>query len=217
MTRLTRRRFSRRLGIAATTAAVLGTQPAWAGITTPAQVEGPFYPILEQADIDLDLTQLSGHDNVATGEVIFVAGQVFDREGRPMADALVDVWQANHHGRYSHPADSNTAPLDPDFQGWGIVRTDAAGAYRIKTVKPGPYPLSFLGSDGWRCRHIHFKVSHPATNSLTTQMYFENDPLIEQDLEIAKVPTGQRPLLIARSEAEPASGLPLYRFDVVLA
>ena len=200
----------------ATTAAVLGTRPAWAGIATPTQVEGPFYPIQDQTDTDLDLTQIAGHANVATGEVILVAGQVFDSQGRPLTNALVDVWQANHHGRYSHAADRNTAPLDPYFQGWGIVRTDNTGTYRIKTVKPGAYPLSFLGEEGWRCRHIHFKISHPEASPLTTQMYFENDPLIEQDLEIAKVPATQRHLLIAKAEPEEASGLPLYRFDVAL-
>lgn len=110
-----------------------------------------------------------------------------------------------------------TAPLDPNFQGWGLVRTDAEGRYAIKTIMPGPYPLSFLGGEGWRCRHMHFKDSHESLETLVIQMYFKGDPLIEQDQEIAKVPEELRHLLIAESKPDEASGLPLYRFDLVLA
>jgi protocatechuate 3,4-dioxygenase beta subunit len=142
---------------------------------------------------------------------------VFDVEGKPLKDALVDVWQANHYGKYSHAEDPNTAPLDPDFQGWALIMTDSEGRFGFKTIKPGAYPLSFLGEEGWRCRHIHFQVSRPGFNKLTTQMYFDGDPLIEQDLEIAKAPEALRHLLIAKSIADELTGLPLYRFDVVLA
>jgi protocatechuate 3,4-dioxygenase beta subunit len=148
--------------------------------------------------------------------VILVRGRVVDTGGKPLSGALVDVWQANHHGRYDHPEDPNTAPLDPHFQGWGLIRTDAEGHYQFKTIKPGAYPLSFLGDDGWRCRHIHFKVAQDGHSELTTQMYFEGDPLIEQDRQIAKVQEELRHLLIAKPVADEASGLPLYRFDIVL-
>jgi protocatechuate 3,4-dioxygenase beta subunit len=86
----------------------------------------------------------------------------------------------------------------------------------FKTIKPGAYPLSFLGGDGWRCRHIHFKVAQDGHPELITQMYFEGDPLIEQDLEIAKAPEELRHLLIAKPVTDEASGLPLYRFNIVL-
>lgn len=184
---------------------------------TPEQVEGPFHPIEEQADTDLDLTLIEGNSKTAEGEIILVRGQVFDAEGQPLTDALVDVWQANHVGRYSHPEDPNTAPLDPNFQGWGLMTTDSEGRFSIRTIKPGAYPLSFLGEEGWRCRHIHFQVSRPGFDKLTTQMYFHGDPLIEQDLEIAKAPEELRHLLIAKSISDETTGLPLYRFDVVLA
>lgn len=198
-------------------AALLGGGIARAAVPTPKQVEGPFHPIGEQADTDLDLTLIEGHTKPATGDVILVRGRVLGADGHPLKDALVDVWQANHHGRYSHPDDPNTAPLDSDFQGWGLLTTDTEGSYGFRTIKPGPYPLSFLGEDGWRCRHIHFKVSRPGHRPITTQMYFDGDPLIEQDLEIAKAPEELRHLLIAKAEPDEATGLPLYRFDVVLA
>jgi protocatechuate 3,4-dioxygenase beta subunit len=76
--------------------------------------------------------------------------------------------------------------------------------------------LSFIGGEGWRCRHIHFKVDHPAAKALTTQMYFEGDPLIEQDLEIRKAPAAQHPLLISSASPDRETGLPRYHFDIVL-
>jgi len=213
---VSRREVSKQIGIAAGIS-LLGPGIVKAMVPTPEQVEGPFHPIEEQADTDLDLTLIKGHSEAAKGDAVLVRGQVFDAEGQPLKDALVDVWQANHFGRYSHPEDPNTAPLDPNFQGWGLMTTDSDGRFGFKTIKPGAYPLSFLGEDGWRCRHIHFQVSRPGFNKLTTQMYFHGDPLIEQDLEVAKAPEDLRHLLIAKPIADELSGLPLYRFDVVLA
>ncbi len=213
---VSRRDVSKQIAIAAGVS-LLGPGIAKALVPTPEQVEGPFHPVEEQADTDLDLTLIEGNSKTAEGETILVRGQVFDAEGQPLKDALVDVWQANHVGRYSHPEDPNTAPLDPNFQGWGLMTTDSEGRFSFKTIKPGAYPLSFLGEEGWRCRHIHFQVSRPGFDKLTTQMYFHGDPLIEQDLEIAKAPEELRHLLIAKSISDEATGLPLYRFDVVLA
>lgn len=197
-------------------AAFVSSSFASAAMPTPKQVEGPFHPIDEQSDTDLNLSMIEGHSVPAEGEVILVRGRVIDTDGHPLNDALVDVWQANHFGRYSHPEDPNTAPLDPNFQGWGLITTDSEGRYGFRTVKPGAYPLSFLGGEGWRCRHIHFQVSRPGFSKLTTQMYFEGDPLIEQDLEIAKAPEELRHLLIAKSNRDEATGLPRYQFDIVL-
>ena len=214
---LTRRELSRRIGLAAGATLLASSFARAASSPTPAQVEGPFHPIAEQADTDTDLSLIEGHTEPAQGEVILVHGRVTDVDGRPLEGALVDVWQANHFGRYSHPKDPNTAPLDPNFQGWALINTDADGRYGFKTIKPGAYPLSFLGGDGWRCRHIHFQVSRPGSRKLTTQMYFQGDPLIEQDMEIAKAPESLRHTLIAESTKDTSSGLPLYRFDIVLA
>jgi len=185
-------------------------------VPTPAQVEGPFHPIQEQQDTDLDLTRIDGRTDVATGEIILVRGIVMGVDGKPLVDAVVDVWQANHHGRYAHPDDLNTAALDPAFQGWGMVKTDALGRYAIKTIKPAPYPLEALGGRGWRCRHIHFKVSKLGFSTITTQMYFRGDPLLEQDFEIAKVTPALRELLITDAELDSDSGLPLHQFNLVL-
>lgn len=212
----TRRTFTRKMGIAAG-AGLLAPGLAVAAPTTPAQVEGPFHPVEAQKDTDLNLTQIKGHSEPARGEVILVRGRVLNSQGQPLTNALVDIWQANDAGRYSHAEDPNTAPLDPNFQGWGLVNTDEQGRYAFKTIKPGAYPLSFLGEDGWRCRHIHFKVTQPGYEELITQMYFQGDPLIAQDLEVAKAPAELRHLLIVEQQTDDKSGLPLFDFDVTLA
>ena len=214
--RFSRRDVTKRIGVVAGVGLV-GPGLALAAVATPAQVEGPFHPIDPQADTDLDLTLIEGRSERATGETILVRGQVMDTDGLPLSDAIVDVWQANHDGRYSHPKDTNTAPLDPNFQGWGLITTDSEGRFGFRTIKPGAYPLSFLDEEGWRCRHIHFKVSRSGHSELITQMYFHGDPLIEQDLEIAKVPEEHRHLLIADSVIDETTGYPLFKFDLTLA
>ena len=216
MKKTTRRQLARQFGVLA--GASLAA-PAWAKalVATPKQVEGPFYPPEPHAEADIDLTRLDGHEDVAQGEVILVRGRVTDTRGNPLKGVRVDLWQANDNGRYSHPDDPNTAPLDPHFQGIGITHTNGAGEYGFKTIKPAAYPLEFLGEGGWRARHIHFKFSHPNAADLTTQMYFEGDELLDQDLEIARVPEAHRGLLITRAETDPDSGLPLHRFNIALA
>jgi len=216
MKRYSRRQIARQVGMMAGIGLVLPRFAA-ASIVTPKQVEGPFYPIGQKADDDMDLTKIAGGTETATGETILVRGQVFDTKGQPLTNASVDVWQANHHGRYSHPKDPNPAPLDPNFEGWGVMRTDATGSYSFKTIKPGAYPLKFIGEEGWRCRHIHFKVSRPGYAPITTQMYFDGDPLIATDLEIAKAPKEHQQLLIVKEATDSESGLPLFNFNLTLA
>ena len=187
------------------------------GIITPQQVEGPFYPVHEAPDDDLDLTRIAGHTESALGEVILVRGRILGSDGNPIKEAVVDVWQANTSGRYTHAEDPNPAPLDPNFVGFGVMKTSKDGNYAFKTIKPGAYPLKFLGEEGWRCRHIHFKVSRPGFKTLITQMYFEGDPLIETDEEVAKVPKEKRHLLIVKQQQDTGSGLSYFNFEITLA
>ena len=74
------------------------------------------------------------------GTRIRVEGQVFDGDGKPVPDALVEVWQANSYGRYNHPDDKQEKPLDPSFMGWGRSGTDKSGCYSFETIKPGSVP-----------------------------------------------------------------------------
>ena len=160
---------------------------------TPAQIEGPFYPVTRPLEEDADLTAVSGRTGRARGQLVYLAGRVLDLKGGPVAGARVEVWQANSYGRYAHPHDRNDAPLDPDFQGFGVQRTDAQGRFHFKTVKPGPYPIP--GADAMRTPHIHFQVRTDA-NRFVTQMYFEGEPLNADDFELRRV--AEKELLIAR-------------------
>jgi protocatechuate 3,4-dioxygenase beta subunit len=138
---------------------------------------GPFYPVEKPLDQDADLTAIAGKSGRAEGLVVHLMGRVLDSRGRPVPGARIEIWQANTHGRYSHPADTNPAPLDPNFEGFAVQVTDDEGRYRFKTIKPGAYPVT----DNWtRPPHIHIDVSG-RTGRVLTQMYFENEPLNDVD------------------------------------
>jgi protocatechuate 3,4-dioxygenase beta subunit len=214
--KISRRAVARHLGTLAGGTALLGPGIAHALARTPSQTAGPFYPPEPHSETDVDLTLLDGHTERAAGDVILIRGRVTDLDGNPLAEARVDIWQANHYGRYTHPRDRNTAPLDPNFQGIGIARTDADGWYGFRTIRPAPYALAFVGDSGMRARHIHFKVAHESTGKLTTQMYFAGDPLIQEDLVMRGTPKKQRQLLITSPVEDEATGLPVHRFDIAL-
>jgi protocatechuate 3,4-dioxygenase beta subunit len=145
---------------------------------TPEQVMGPFFPITKPPDQDADLTVIAGKPGKAKGQVIHVMGRVFDVNGEPMPGVHLEIWQANAFGRYNHPSDTHNAALDPNFQGSGVLVTDAEGRYWFKTVKPGSYPAL---KDWTRPPHIHFDITG-RTYRIVTQMYFEGEPLNEKDL-----------------------------------
>jgi protocatechuate 3,4-dioxygenase beta subunit len=179
---------------------------------TPSNPEGPFYPKQPQSDKDADLTQIDGHAGRAEGQVIRVTGRVLDDAGQPVEGALVDVWQANTHGRYHHEDDPATAPYDPNFQGWAMVKTDKEGRYSFTTIKPGAYRVD----EKWqRPPHIHFKVSRRGHHELTTQMYFSNEPLNGEDRLLNSVPEADRALLLV--DFKDRDGVPEGDFPIVLA
>lgn len=215
--KLSRRALARHISLVAGGAALVGPAAVHALVATPAQTEGPFYPLRPHAETDVDLTLLDGHTERAAGEVILVRGRVTDLEGLPLANARVDIWHANHHGRYAHPADRNPAKPDPNFQGIGIARTDEQGRYGFRTIKPGAYRLAPDDDAPYRARHIHFKVSHSDARDVTTQMYFEGDPLIETDIVMRHTSADKRHLLVTAAVEDPATGLPLHEFDIALA
>jgi protocatechuate 3,4-dioxygenase beta subunit len=135
---------------------------------TPAQTEGPFYPVEIPADSDNDLVAVKGAAAAAKGELLLLAGTVVDTDGKPVPGARVEIWQCNAFGGYLHPNDRNAVPEDPGFQGYGQYVTRADGAYGFRTIKPVPYP--------GRTPHIHFKVSGPGIRTLVTQMYVAGEP-----------------------------------------
>jgi protocatechuate 3,4-dioxygenase, beta subunit len=150
---------------------------------TPGEILGPFYPVLRSVDRASDLTTVKGKSGRAAGQVIYAMGQVLTVDGQPVKGARVELWQANTHGRYTHPSDTNPAPLDPNFEGFAIQDTDAEGRYRFKTIKPGAYPAN---SNWIRPPHLHFDVTGKV-NRVITQMYFPGEPLNEKDLLLQSI------------------------------
>lgn len=180
-------------------------------LPTPSEIEGPFYPVLQQKDKDFDLTRINGSSETAAGNVIYIEGQVVDTNDKPIEDAIVDLWQANTYGRYRHPRDPNRAPLDPNFQGWAIVPSGTNGEFKFKTILPGAYPAS---RDWMRPPHIHFKISKPGYEKLTTQMYFPGQKLNQHDLLLMNKTKDEQERMIAKLISnEP----PTYRYKVVLS
>jgi len=115
------------------------------------------------------------------GERIIVTGRVLDDTGRPVPNALVEVWQANAAGRYFHKVDQHPAPLDPNFTGTGRCLTDENGVYHFTTIKPGAYPWR-NHDNAWRPAHIHYSICGVNfLQRLVTQMYFPGDPLLAID------------------------------------
>ena len=181
---------------------------------TPEQILGPYYP-LKGFDQNADLTRVPGRPGRAEGQVLDVMGRVFNLKGGPVRNAKVEIWQANADGRYTHPSDTNPAPLDPNFEGSVVLTTDQEGRYRFKTIKPAGYPA---GPNRMRPAHIHFQISG-RQDRLVTQMYFEGDPYNDTDRFLLTA-LEQKEMLIAKllpatSEMEPEAKLVV--FNIVLS
>jgi protocatechuate 3,4-dioxygenase beta subunit len=146
---------------------------------TLTEITGPVLGDGRVGASDHDLTVQ--HDGEPIGQRIQVSGRLLDSDGRPIPNALIEVWQANAAGRYNHRNDNWPAPIDPNFTGAGRCLTDSEGRYRFVTVKPGAYPWK-NHANAWRPAHIHFSLFGRAfTQRLVTQMYFPNDPLFSED------------------------------------
>jgi protocatechuate 3,4-dioxygenase beta subunit len=184
---------------------------------TLSEVTGPVFGTGDVKPGDSDLT--NQHDGDPLGERIVVSGRLLDENSKPIANALIELWQCNAAGRYRHAVDDHDAPLDPNFSGCGRVLTDAQGNYRFRTIKPGAYPWR-NHYNAWRPAHLHFSVFGVGiVQRLVTQMYFPGDPLLPYDPMYNSVPDPKaRERLISHFDWErtiPDVAL-AYRFDVVL-
>jgi protocatechuate 3,4-dioxygenase, beta subunit len=217
--------FARRdlLKISAAFAAMSAMAPAKLALAqsnlrrTPDQILGPFYPAMRTADLSGDLTRVPGRTGRADGQILNVMGRVLNIKGEPVRGAKLEIWQANRYGRYVHAADRNSAPLDPNFEGFSILKTDADGRYKFKTIKPGAYPIGPSAPGIMRPPHIHFRLVGQE-DELITQMYFEGEPLNEKDRWLQSALPGTTDLLIAKllpapPDLEPNSQLVI--FDIV--
>ncbi|PYN02836.1 MAG: protocatechuate 3,4-dioxygenase [Candidatus Rokuibacteriota bacterium] len=182
---------------------------------TPGEILGPFYPVIKTVEQGADLTGVPGKPGRAAGQIIHVMGRVLNVQGDPIKGARVELWQANTHGRYTHPSDKNPAPLDPNFEGFAVQNSDAEGRYRFKTIKPGAYPTN---TPNWvRPPHLHFEVTGKV-NRLITQMYFPGETLNDKDLLLQNL-RNNRDGAIAKvrpptADVEPESRIVVW--DIVL-
>ena len=198
--------ITRRTAVLGMSAAL--ARKAWAAplVPTPEQTAGPFYPSVLPDDRDADLVVVKGRSGRAQGTVLYLSGRVTDTNGAPAVDALVEIWQADNFGHYLAPKDGGPGPRDPNFQGYGQVKTDATGAYRFRTIRPVPYAS--------RPPHVHFQITHARLRPLITQMYVTG----EQGQEDPAAFGGQRVREALSVTLQPASeaGALAARFDIVL-
>jgi protocatechuate 3,4-dioxygenase beta subunit len=208
---MTMRPFSRRLLLATT---VLPLHRAFAAemAATPAQTEGPFYPVAFPADSDNDLVQVRGQAARAMGTILHLQGRVLDASGKPLSGALVEIWQCDAQGLYDHPGQPGRERRDSAFQGYGKMLTDAGSAYSFRTLKPVAYP--------GRTPHIHLKVATADGRRLTTQFYLAGDPQNERDFVYRGALRDAKSRERIEMRLEPANGLESGAFattmDVVI-
>ena len=175
-------------------------------IATPSQTVGPFFHL----GFDWLLQREIAPAGIAGGRVT-VAGRVLDGDGRPVSDALIEVWQADAEGRYPHPEDPRAVEVDSRFRGFGRVATDGQGAFQFTSVKPGRVP----GPDG-RMQAPHWLVTifmRGLLKHLVTRVYFPDEPANEEDPILALVDPERRRTLIARRAGANPSAL---EWNVVL-
>jgi protocatechuate 3,4-dioxygenase alpha subunit len=171
---------------------------------TPFQTVGPFFAIC--------LSE-SGCARIATeqaaGRHITVEGAVRDGAGAVVPDSLIEIWQANAAGRYAHPDDHQSKPLDPNFTGYGRAPTDDEGRFAIETVMPGRVP----GPDGTlQAPHLLLGIlARGILTRLVTRVYFADEPSTHEDPILSLVPAERRATLIARPVGDDR-----YRFDLTL-
>lgn len=141
------------------------------------------------------------------GQHIRIEGRVFDGEGVELKDAMIEIWQADHEGRYAHPADGR--PLASNsFRGFGRASTETGG-FAFDTVKPG----AVAGPNGsMQAPHINVCVlARGVLKRLHTRIYFPGEAGNDKDPILALVPADRRATLMA----QPQSGN-VFRFDIHL-
>jgi protocatechuate 3,4-dioxygenase beta subunit len=192
---------------------------------TPSDVEGPLYredPPWRESPVKI----YEEYKGVENGAVLFVHGRVTSADGAPIRDAVLDIWQTGPDGGYDLWDERQ-----PDYNFRGRFGVDEDGAYEFQTMVPKPYTvptdgpvgklLEAIGQHPWRPAHIHFKVEAEGHEPLITQVFFPDDPYLENDTIGAVKSALIRPLSRHEDEEELARrGLdaPFYtcEFDITL-
>ena len=169
---LQRRHFLRGMAMASAAFTVPGAF-AEELVRTPRQTEGPFYPDRLPLDTDNDLLIVNDNITPAVGEITHLTGKILDTGGRPIRNAVVEIWQVDNNGSYIHTRSAGRNKFDTNFQGFGRFLTNAKGEYYFRTIKPVTYP--------GRTPHIHFAVNRNGRRIMTTQCYVKGEPQNERD------------------------------------
>ena len=161
-------------------------------LTTASQTVGPYLKIgFDTLTFDTIASKKT------PGEHFALQGCIFDGDGKPINDGSIEIWQANANGKYASPEDTQNKAIDPGFRGNGRVLTDAAGAFRFSTIKPGRVP-----GPGRALQAPHLQVvifMRGSLRHLLTRMYFPGDPANADDPILKLVPAARRATLIARA------------------
>jgi protocatechuate 3,4-dioxygenase, alpha subunit len=188
---------------------------------TPSQTVGPFfaYGLAPKGRCHWDPNgsyswKETVGDNLvtpdATGQKIRIEGRVLDGDGKPINDAMIEIWQADAQGRYAHPRDNRARP-NTKFKGFGRSATDKEGVYSFDTVKPGPVPGP---NEARQAPHIVVCIySRGMLRQIYTRLYFPDEAAANgSDPILALVSADRRGTLVAHKETR--GELPVYRFDV---
>ena len=168
---------------------------------SPSQTLGPFYPRNageRPAEVDADLLRVDGDRVLTKGMPIFLTGRVLDRRGQPLTNAAVEIWQCDANAVYHHPAGGAEAERDSNFQGYGVARTDGAGAFHFRTIKPIAYP--------GRTPHIHVRVQAAGASPFATQLYLADDPGNRRDFLFSRMSADEQAALTLKFEPTAAAG-----------
>lgn len=170
--------------------------------TTPSQTVGPYFRLgLEPLYRD----RLAAAQ--AAGTHVQISGCVRDGDGAPVADAVLELWQADAAGIYAHPADPRWQAHAPQVDGWGRIATDAEGRFTFATIKPG----AVAGPGGVpQAAHLSVLVfMRGLLHSVSTRMYFADDSQLASDPILALVPAARRTTLLAQPRGDGA-----YHWDI---
>lgn len=155
------------------------------------------------------------------GPELFVKGSIVDGEGTPIADAIIDVWQSSPEGLYE-----NQDPSQADMNLRGQFRSDANGNFSFRSVMPAGYPIPVDGPVGdfiravkrphnYRPAHVHFLIYRPGFKTLISQIYVNDDPLLDTDVQFGVTKALIGNYVKHESEAAPVAGAkePWYSLD----
>jgi protocatechuate 3,4-dioxygenase alpha subunit len=181
---------------------------------TPSQTVGPFFAYGLTSSGKYDWNDAFTNNLVTadtSGERIRIEGRVFDGDGAPVPDCMLEIWQADAQGRFSDPQDQRALP-NSSFKGFGRCGTDANGGYFFDTIKPGVVP----DPDG-KPQAPHILLAIFARGMLLqnyTRIYFGGEAANAADPVLALVPVDRRATLIAQRPH--CNGSPVYRLDIHL-